>query len=105
MTSSRVFTSNRRQVVCLSKAVAFPADVHQVDILKIGHGRLIVPQGRRWDDLCQSGPRASDDFMAEREQRRTAEGPEPRWTTNEAAHVHDCVAAADLVCLDLAGLT
>jgi antitoxin VapB len=36
--------------------------------LKIGRSRLIVPQGKRWDDLFQNGPRASDDFMVEREQ-------------------------------------
>ena len=62
MTSSTVFTSNRSQFVRLPKAVAFPEDVHQVDILKIGRSRVIVPQGKRWDDLFQSGPRASEDF-------------------------------------------
>jgi len=51
----------------------FPAGVHQVDILKIGRSRLIVPQGRRWDDLFQQGPRPSDDFMAEREQPQAEE--------------------------------
>jgi antitoxin VapB len=73
MTSSTVFTSNRSQAVRLPKAVAFPADVHQVDILKIGRSRLIVPHGRRWDDLFQNGPRASDDFMTEREQPKAEE--------------------------------
>ncbi len=68
MSSSTVFTSNRSQAVRLPKAVAFPEDVHQVDVLKIGNGRLIVPRGRRWDDLFSSGPRASPDFMTEREQ-------------------------------------
>jgi antitoxin VapB len=29
---------------------------------------VIVPQGQRWDDLFLSGPRASEDFMAERAQ-------------------------------------
>ena len=46
MTSSMVFTSNRTQVVRLPKAVAFPKGVRQVDILKIGHSRVIVPQGK-----------------------------------------------------------
>jgi antitoxin VapB len=73
MTSSTIFTSNRTQAVRLPKAVAFPAGVHQVDILKIGQGRLIVPQGKRWDDLFQKGPRATDDFMADREQPRAEE--------------------------------
>ena len=46
MTSSTVFTSNRSQAVRLPKAVAFPAGVHQVDILKIGRSRLIGPATR-----------------------------------------------------------
>jgi antitoxin VapB len=68
MTRSTVFTSNRSQAVRLPKAVAFPEGVHQVDILKVGHSRVIVPQGKRWDDLFLNGPRASADFMAERRQ-------------------------------------
>jgi antitoxin VapB len=68
MASSKVFTSNRSQAVWLPKAVAFPDGVHQVDILKIGRSRVIMPQGKRWDDLFASGPRASEDFMAGREQ-------------------------------------
>ena len=78
MASSTVFTSNRSQAVRLPKAVAFPHDVHQVDILKIGRSRVIVPQGKRWDDLFENGPRVSEDFMTDREQpvtegRETAE--------------------------------
>jgi antitoxin VapB len=67
MTRSTIFTRSRSQPVRLPKAVAFPEDVHQVDILKIGRSRVIVPQGERWDDLFQNGPRATEDFMAERE--------------------------------------
>ena len=68
MTSSTIFTSNRSQAVRLPKAVAFPEGVHQVDILKIGRSRVIVPQGKRWDDLFLHGPRVSDDFMNDRVQ-------------------------------------
>ena len=68
MTTSTVFTSNRTQAVRLPKAVAFPDDVRQVDILKIGRSRVIVPRGKRWDDLFLNGPRVSEDFMSEREQ-------------------------------------
>ena len=71
--TAKVFQSCNSQAVRLPKAVAFPAGVHQVDILMIGRSRLIVPQGKRWDDLFQSGPRASDDFMAEREQPQAEE--------------------------------
>lgn len=68
MTSSTVFISNRSQAVRLPKAVAFPDDVHQVDVLKVGRSRVIVPQGKRWDDLFLNGARASHDFLSEREQ-------------------------------------
>ena len=76
MRSSTVFTTNRSQAVRLPKAVAFPEGVHEVDILKIGRSRVIVPKGRRWDDLFQSGPKASEDFMTQREQP-PAEDREP----------------------------
>ena len=68
MTSSTIFISNRSQAVRLPKAVAFPEEVHRVDVLKVGRSRVIVPQGKRWDDLFHAGPRASDDFMIERDQ-------------------------------------
>jgi antitoxin VapB len=68
MIRSTVFTSNRSQAVRLPKAVAFPTDVHQVEIVRVGRSRVISPQGQRWDDLFESGPRASEDFMSEREQ-------------------------------------
>ena len=66
MTRSTVFTSNRSQAVRLPKSVAFPAEVYEVEIIKIGHSRVVTPAGRRWDDLFAGGPRASDDFMSER---------------------------------------
>jgi antitoxin VapB len=77
MTKSTIFTSNRSQAVRLLKAAAFPKGVHHVDILKIGHSRVIVPQGKRWDELFQSGPRASEDFMVEREQPAAEEREPP----------------------------
>ena len=68
MTRSTVFKSNRSQAVRLPKAVAFPDEVHQVEIVKLGYSRLISPVGKRWDDLFLNGPRASEDFMADRDQ-------------------------------------
>ena len=68
MASSTVFTIDRSQAVWLPKAVAFPEGVHEVDIFKIGRSRVIVPKGKRWDDLFESGPKASEDFMTRREQ-------------------------------------
>jgi antitoxin VapB len=68
MASSTIFTSNRSQAVRLPKPVAFPEGVHQVDVLKIGRSRVLVPKGQRWDDLFLNGPRADGDFLVEREQ-------------------------------------
>lgn len=68
MTRSPVFTSNRSQAVRLPKPVAFPEGVHQVEIRKLGHNRLISPVGQRWDDLFLNGPRAFEDFLSERDQ-------------------------------------
>jgi antitoxin VapB len=76
ISTSTVFFTNRTQAVRLPKAVAFADDVQQVDILKIGSARLIVPKGKRWEDFFLSGPHVSDDFMAEREQP-AAEEREP----------------------------
>jgi len=37
MTRSTVFLTNRSQAVRLPKSVAFPEDVHQVEIIRLGH--------------------------------------------------------------------
>jgi antitoxin VapB len=73
MTSSTVFTTNRSQAVRLPKDVAFPEGVHQVDILIVGRSRVIVPKGKRWDDLFAHGPRASKDFLTKRKQPKAEE--------------------------------
>jgi len=68
MARSIVFTSNRSQAVRLPKAVAFPASVHEVEIIKIGKSRLISPVGKRWDDLFATRPSMSADFINNRVQ-------------------------------------
>ena len=65
---STVFMTNRTQAVRLPKAVAFPDGVREVEIIKVGESRIIAPVGRRWSDLFLHGPRASEDFMTDREQ-------------------------------------
>jgi antitoxin VapB len=65
MARSKLFTTNRSQAVRLPKDVAFPADVTEVEILKVGSGRLIVPKGRSWDDFFERGPFVSEDFMSD----------------------------------------
>jgi antitoxin VapB len=68
MTETTIFLSNRSQAVRLPKAVAFPEDVHRVEIVKIGRSRIITPAGKRWDDFFLHVPPASEDFMQEPEQ-------------------------------------
>jgi antitoxin VapB len=88
ISTSTVFVTNRTQAVRLPKAVAFPDDVQQVDILKIGSGRLIVPKGKRWEDLFQRGPRVSEDFMSEREQPTVADHASRSDARLYARHQH-----------------
>ena len=68
MPSSTILIINGSQAVRLPQAVAFPDDVRQVDILKIGCSRVIVQKGERWSDLFMHGPRTSEDFMVDRGQ-------------------------------------
>jgi antitoxin VapB len=68
MARSTIFTTNRSQAVRLPKALAFPDDVRQVEIIKLGQSRLITPAGRRWDEFFLNGASVSDDFMNKREQ-------------------------------------
>lgn len=65
---STVFKTNRSQAVRLPKEVAFPEDVHRVEVIKSGQERVIVPEGKRWSEFFAKGPRVSEDFMSEREQ-------------------------------------
>ena len=64
---STVFKSNRSQAVRLPKAVAFPEEVREVEIIKCGNSRVITPVGRGWSDFFLNGPRVSEDFMIERD--------------------------------------
>ncbi len=51
MTTTTLFRSNRSQAVRLPRAVAFPAEVREVAILRDGARRVIVPADARWDDF------------------------------------------------------
>ena len=64
---TKLFKSNRSQAVRLSKDVAFPESVKEVEITAIGSKRIIAPAGRSWDDWFEA-PGVSDDFMSERKQ-------------------------------------
>jgi len=51
MSTTNLFRSNRSQAVRLPRAVAFPAEVREVAILRNGARRVIVPADPRWDDF------------------------------------------------------
>ncbi len=74
--TTTIFLSNKTQAVRLPKAVAFPGDVSEVEIIAIGNSRLICPVGHRWDTFFSREAKVSDDFLTVRDQG-TAEDREP----------------------------
>jgi antitoxin VapB len=74
-TKTTIFKSNQTQAVRLPKAVAFPDDVREVEIIAIGDSRLICPVGHRWDTFFDGKPKVSNDFS--RGDQGVAEEREP----------------------------
>lgn len=68
MTSTKLFLSNTTQAVRLPKAVAFPSDVTEVEIIVDGDARILVPAGRRIDYFFDRRVHVTDDFMSDRDQ-------------------------------------
>ena len=64
---TKIFKSNRSQAVRLSKEIAFPESVKDVEITAIGNKRVIAPLGQSWDDWFEARG-VSSDFMTERRQ-------------------------------------
>ena len=62
---TKIFKSNRSQVVRLPKNVAFPESVKEVEITAIGNKRIIAPADQSWDEWFE-GPGVSSDFMTNR---------------------------------------
>ncbi len=63
-----IVDDNEMQVVRLPADVAFPEDVHEVEIIKVGNSRVISPVGHRWDAFFGRETGVSDDFLLERDQ-------------------------------------
>lgn len=79
MKQGAVFQSNRSQAIRLPKAVALPEDVNRVDIVAVGHTRIVAPFGEIWDSWFE-GAEATPDFMSERDQ--------PSSQEREATEIH-----------------
>lgn len=68
MKRTSVFRNNRSQAVRLPKELAFPDDVRQVEVTRVGAALLLTPVGQRWDDFFSDVPLVSTDYMSERHQ-------------------------------------
>jgi antitoxin VapB len=51
----------------LPKSVAFPSEVQEVEITRLGRSLIVSPIGTSWADYFEQGPHVSDDFMCDRE--------------------------------------
>lgn len=67
MVQTKIFKSNQSQAVRLSKAVAFPEGIKDVEVVVVGNSRVITPANQSWDSWFDS-PAVSSDFMSDREQ-------------------------------------
>ncbi len=70
MVKTKLFKSNQSQAVRLPKAVAFPEEIKDVQIIAIDHSRLISPVDQSWD-LWFDGPSVTEDYMIDRDQGGT----------------------------------
>ncbi|MDG0855102.1 type II toxin-antitoxin system VapB family antitoxin [Roseateles puraquae] len=70
MSITTVFTNNRSQAVRLPADVRLPEGVKKVQVRARGRDRIISPVGHTWDEFFLNGPRASDDFMADRAEQQ-----------------------------------
>jgi antitoxin VapB len=73
MSITTVFTNKRSQAVRLPADMRLPDDVKKVQVRARGVDRIISPLGKTWDEFFLNGPRASDDFLAERATQQQAE--------------------------------
>ncbi len=64
---TKIFISNKSQIVKLPKAVEFPKSVREIDIVTVDSKRITPPAGESWDEWVDA-PGVSDDFMSVREQ-------------------------------------
>lgn len=53
---TKVFKLNRSQAVRLPKAVAFPDDVEEVVVRRVGKSVIITPRNALWDDFFARDP-------------------------------------------------
>jgi antitoxin VapB len=57
---TRLFESNKTQAVRLAREVAFPPDVKEVEVIRVGRSVVISPVGERWSDFFDKAPTCPD---------------------------------------------
>lgn len=72
MIQTKVFKSNQSQAVRLPKAVSFPENVKDVEIVVVGNSRIVTPINQSWDSWFDDSS-VSEDFMTDREQPMSQE--------------------------------
>ena len=60
MVRTRLFESNKTQAVRLAKEVAFPPDVKDVEVIRVGRSVIISPVGKRWTTYAEQFPLCPD---------------------------------------------
>ena len=63
--TARIGKNNRAQVVTIPLEFRFPETMKEVFIRKMGEDVVLSPRPTDWSAFLATGPRASDDFMAD----------------------------------------
>ena len=63
--TARIGKNNRAQVVTIPLEFRFPETMKEVFIRKMGEDVVLSPRPTDWRAFLATGPRASDDFMAD----------------------------------------
>jgi antitoxin VapB len=73
LTTARVGTNNRSQIVTIPLAFRFPDNIKTVYIRKIGDDLVLSPRPDNWADFLSLGPQVGEDFMSASEDQAVQE--------------------------------
>ena len=73
LTTARVGTNNRSQIVTIPLAFRFPETIKTVYIRKIGDDLVLSPRPDNWADFLGLGSQVSEDFMTTSEDQAIQE--------------------------------
>ena len=73
LTTARVGTNNRSQIVTIPLAFRFPDNIKTVYVRKIGDDLVLSPRPDNWADFLGLGPQVSEDFMTTSEDQAIQE--------------------------------